>query len=51
MERARHEGFSVEKFAECLGGGLAVGAVRASLGLASNEADVARLIDVVTRCG
>jgi molybdenum cofactor sulfurtransferase len=50
MERARHEGFSVEKFAECLGGGLAVGAVRASLGLASNGADVARLIDVVRQC-
>ena len=50
MDRARREGFSVERFAECLGGDVAVGAVRASLGLASNEADIARLIDVVTAC-
>jgi len=50
MNRARHEGFTVEKFAECLGGDVAVGAVRASLGVATNEADIARLIDVVTAC-
>jgi len=48
MERARREGFSVETFAECLGGNVAVGAVRASFGVASNEADIARLIGVVT---
>jgi selenocysteine lyase/cysteine desulfurase len=47
MDRARREGFSVERFAACLGGGVAVGAVRASLGLASNEADIARLVSVV----
>ena len=47
MERARREGFSVEWFAACLGGDVPVGAVRASLGVASNEQDVARLIDVV----
>jgi selenocysteine lyase/cysteine desulfurase len=46
MERARREGFSVERFAACLGG-LAVGAVRASLGVASNERDVERLLGVV----
>jgi selenocysteine lyase/cysteine desulfurase len=51
MARAGHEGFTVEKFAECLGGDIAVGAVRASLGIASNEADIARLIDVVVDCG
>ena len=50
MDRARREGFSVEKFAECLGGRVAVGAVRASLGVASSEADIARLIAVVTEC-
>jgi selenocysteine lyase/cysteine desulfurase len=50
MERARREGFSVESFAECLGGDVAVGAVRASLGIASNEADIGRLIDVVRQC-
>jgi selenocysteine lyase/cysteine desulfurase len=47
MDRARREGFSVERFAECLGGGVAVGAVRASLGLASNEADIGRLVAVI----
>jgi selenocysteine lyase/cysteine desulfurase len=47
MERARREGFSVEKFGECLGGSVAVGAVRASVGIATNEADVARLIECV----
>ena len=50
MERARREGFSVEKFAECLGGNVAVGAVRASVGIATNEADIARLIGVITEC-
>ena len=50
MERARREGFSIPAFAECLGGGVAVGAVRASLGIASAEADIERLIDVVTAC-
>jgi selenocysteine lyase/cysteine desulfurase len=49
MERARRDGFSVEKFAECLGGAVAVGAVRASVGIATNEADIARLIGVVKR--
>ena len=50
MERARREGFSVEKFAGCLGGDVPVGAVRASLGMATNEADIARLIRVITEC-
>jgi selenocysteine lyase/cysteine desulfurase len=47
MDRARREGFSVETFAECLGGDVAVGAVRASVGLATNEADIARLLAVI----
>ena len=51
MERARREGFSVESFAECLGGNVAVGAVRASVGIATNEADLARLIGVVKELG
>jgi selenocysteine lyase/cysteine desulfurase len=50
MERARREGFTVEGFAECLGGNTAVGAVRASVGIATSEADIARLIAVVTAC-
>jgi selenocysteine lyase/cysteine desulfurase len=48
LDRARREGFSVESFGDCLGGEVAVGAIRASLGLASNEADIARLIEVIT---
>ena len=47
MTRARRDGFTVEKFAECLGGNVAVGAVRASLGIASNEADITRLLEIV----
>ena len=49
MDRARREGFSIETFRECLGGEVPVGAIRASLGLSSNEADIARLIEVVVR--
>ena len=51
LDRARREGFSIEKFTECLGGDVAVGAVRASLGIASNERDLARLIEVVIGVG
>jgi selenocysteine lyase/cysteine desulfurase len=47
MDRARTEGFTIESFAECVGSDIAVGAVRASLGIASNEADIARLLEVV----
>ena len=49
MQRARLEGFSVERFAKCLGDGVPVGAVRASLGIPSNEADVARLVAVIAK--
>jgi selenocysteine lyase/cysteine desulfurase len=47
MNRARTEGFTIESFAACLGGDTAVGAVRASLGIASNANDIARLLEVV----
>ena len=40
-------GFTVERFASCLGGNAPVGAIRASLGLANNADDVRRAIDVV----
>ena len=46
LERAAAGGFSVEKLASCMPG-RAVGAVRASLGMASDERDVARLVEVV----
>jgi selenocysteine lyase/cysteine desulfurase len=39
------EGFSVDRFASCLGG--AVGALRVSLGLANNDRDVDRVLDLL----
>ena len=51
IQRARLEGFSVTRFAECLGADIAVGAVRASLGVANNERDVERLLAVIAACG
>lgn len=39
---------SIAGFAECLGDGVAVDAVRASLGIASNAEDVQRAVDVVS---
>jgi selenocysteine lyase/cysteine desulfurase len=39
--------FSHARLRQCLGGGLAVGALRMSLGLPSNEADVDRLVDAI----
>jgi len=44
---AAGEDFSVERFATCLGPRIAVGAVRISMGLATNLADVARASDVL----
>jgi selenocysteine lyase/cysteine desulfurase len=46
-EEASVRGFTVERFSECLGPDIAVGAVRASVGLATNFSDVDRLIGVV----
>jgi selenocysteine lyase/cysteine desulfurase len=50
VEATRREGWSVPEFArrmkEC-GGADAVGAIRASIGVASNEADVARLVKML----
>jgi selenocysteine lyase/cysteine desulfurase len=40
-------GFSVEKFSECVGPDIAVGAVRASVGMATNIEDLDRLVGVV----
>jgi selenocysteine lyase/cysteine desulfurase len=42
--------FDVARLAECLGPGVAVGALRASLGAPSNEADVDRLADFLETC-
>jgi selenocysteine lyase/cysteine desulfurase len=46
-EEASASGFTVERFSECLGPDTAVGAVRASVGLATNFSDLDRLIGVV----
>jgi selenocysteine lyase/cysteine desulfurase len=46
MESLRAD-FSIERFGECLGSDVPVGAVRASLGIASNAEDVRRAIEVV----
>jgi selenocysteine lyase/cysteine desulfurase len=51
LDRARREGFSIPALGECLGGHVAVGAVRASLGIPSSEADVERLVAVVGAVG
>jgi selenocysteine lyase/cysteine desulfurase len=40
-------GFSVERFADCLGPHIAVGAVRASVGLANDARDVERMVEAV----
>ena len=39
--------FTVQQFSECLGDTIPVGAIRASVGLATNRHDVERLVDVV----
>ncbi len=44
---ANEDGFNVQDFSECLGGTTAVGAVRVSVGLATNREDIRRAIDVV----
>lgn len=45
--RAVADGFTIERFASCLGADTAVGAVRASVGLANNENDVDRMLDLL----
>jgi selenocysteine lyase/cysteine desulfurase len=49
LRTAREAGFTVQRFAECMtrDADVAVGAMRASLGMANNDADVRRAIDVV----
>ena len=49
LRHASVEGFTIQRFAECMSrdGRTAVGAVRASLGIANDEADIRRAIDVV----
>jgi selenocysteine lyase/cysteine desulfurase len=44
---ASTQGFTVDRFAECLGADTPVGAIRASFGLANNDRDVDRALEVV----
>jgi selenocysteine lyase/cysteine desulfurase len=48
LEATRRSGWSIPRFAACLGGDVAVGAIRASFGAPSNEEDARRLVRVVT---
>jgi selenocysteine lyase/cysteine desulfurase len=48
LRAAGTEGFSLEKFSACLDDGTAVGAVRASLGVANNVEDVERVVALVS---
>jgi selenocysteine lyase/cysteine desulfurase len=45
------DGFSVRKLSECLGPGIAVGAVRASVGIATNTRDIDRAVGVAASFG
>ena len=47
LRAAASDGFSIDKFSQCLGFGIPVGAVRASLGIPSNRGDVDRAIEVI----
>jgi selenocysteine lyase/cysteine desulfurase len=44
---ASRDGFTLARFRACLGDDVAVGAVRASLGMASSESDVDRTLEVL----
>jgi selenocysteine lyase/cysteine desulfurase len=48
LERAGDREFSISRLVDCMPG-VPVGALRASLGIPSNDADVARLIELVAR--
>ena len=47
MLAAAHEGFTIERFATHMERDVAVGAIRASVGMANNARDVERAIAVV----
>jgi selenocysteine lyase/cysteine desulfurase len=44
---ARERGFSIERFSECLGPSVPVGALRASMGVATSNRDLERALSVV----
>jgi len=40
-------GFTIDRFAQCLGGDTAVGAIRASIGVANNDRDIDRALEMI----
>jgi selenocysteine lyase/cysteine desulfurase len=48
---AATRGFSIRKFSECLGPEVAVGAVRASVGIATNTRDIDRAVNAIASFG
>ena len=51
IDAAGGTGFTIDGFARCMGGGVAVGAVRMSLGLANNATNVRRALDLIASFG
>jgi selenocysteine lyase/cysteine desulfurase len=47
LRDASDRGFTIDRFAECLGEDSAVGAVRASIGVANNDHDVDRALEMI----
>jgi selenocysteine lyase/cysteine desulfurase len=45
--RASARGFTIDRFAECLGEDVAVGAIRASIGVANNDRDIDRALEMI----
>jgi selenocysteine lyase/cysteine desulfurase len=51
LDALLHDGFSIPGFSSCLGPDVAVGAVRASMGIATNDRDIDRAIAVIASFG
>jgi len=47
LRTASERGFTIERFAECMSDASAVGALRASVGVATNERDIDRLLELI----
>ena len=47
LRTASAHGFAIERFARCMGDGTPVGAVRASVGVATNDRDIERLLALI----
>lgn len=49
LDEVSGAGFTPRRFGDCMGGGVAVGAVRASVGIATTAEDVVRAVEVLSR--